>query len=472
MNRQSELLKNIDWLSIFLYTLLVFMGWLNIYAAVYDESHSNILDIDLKYGKQLLWIGAAFVLGIFILLTDSKFFTAFSFVIYGLTVGLLAAVLVFGVESHGARSWFEIGGIRIQPAEFGKFATCLAIANVMSRHGFKIMRFSSLALIGLLLAIPAGLIVLQNDTGSALVYSSFILVMYREGLHGSLLLLCFIAIAIFIFTLIYPPIVVLSLIIAGTLIAFLYYRQNKQEFYRIIIFLVSCFLFLLFLKWLFEFNIGNERLLLYAYLSTGFVICFIYKRKMKHILLVLLASWVCIGATVGVDYAFEKLQPHQKDRINNLLGIETDLTGAGYNVNQSKIAIGSGGLLGKGFLQGTQTKFNFVPEQSTDFIFCTVGEEWGFVGSAILIGLLMAFILRIIYLAERQRSDFSRIYGYGVASILFFHVAINIGMTIGMAPVIGIPLPFFSYGGSSLWAFTILIFIFLRLDANRLQVFS
>ena len=473
MNRQSELLKNIDWLSIFLYTLLVFMGWLNIYAAVYDESHSNILDIDLKYGKQLLWIGAAFVLGIFILLTDSKFFTAFSFVIYGLTVGLLAAVLVFGVESHGARSWFEIGGIRIQPAEFGKFATCLAIANVMSRHGFKIMRFSSLALIGLLLAIPAGLIVLQNDTGSALVYSSFILVMYREGLHGSLLLLCFIAIAIFIFTLIYPPIVVLSLIIAGTLIAFLYYRQNKQEFYRIIIFLVSCFLFLLFLKWLFEFNIGNERLLLYAYLSTGLIgIYFIYKRKMKHILLVLLASWVCIGATVGVDYAFEKLQPHQKDRINNLLGIETDLTGAGYNVNQSKIAIGSGGLLGKGFLQRTQTKFNFVPEQSTDFIFCTVGEEWGFVGSAILIGLLMAFILRIIYLAERQRSDFSRIYGYGVASILFFHVAINIGMTIGMAPVIGIPLPFFSYGGSSLWAFTILIFIFLRLDANRLQVFS
>ena len=473
MNRQSELLKNIDWLSIFLYTLLVFMGWLNIYAAVYDESHSNILDIDLKYGKQLLWIGAAFVLGIFILLTDSKFFTAFSFVIYGLTVGLLAAVLVFGVESHGARSWFEIGGIRIQPAEFGKFATCLAIANVMSRHGFKIMRFSSLALIGLLLAIPAGLIVLQNDTGSALVYSSFILVMYREGLHGSLLLLCFIAIAIFIFTLIYPPIVVLSLIIAGTLIAFLYYRQNKQEFYRIIIFLVSCFLFLLFLKWLFEFNIGNERLLLYAYLSTGLIgIYFIYKRKMKHILLVLLASWVCIGATVGVDYAFEKLQPHQKDRINNLLGIETDLTGAGYNVNQSKIAIGSGGLLGKGFLQGTQTKFNFVPEQSTDFIFCTVGVEWGFVGSAILIGLLMAFILRIIYLAERQRSDFSRIYGYGVASILFFHVAINIGMTIGMAPVIGIPLPFFSYGGSSLWAFTILIFIFLRLDANRLQVFS
>lgn len=473
MNRQTELLKNIDWLSVFLYTVLVIMGWLNIYAAVYDDNHSNIFDLTTKYGKQFLWIGAAAVLAFFIMLTDSKFFTAFSFVIYGLIIGLLAAVLVFGVESHGARSWFEIGGIRIQPAEFGKFATCLAIANVMSRHGFKMMRFSSLALIGLLLMLPLGLIILQNDTGSALVYSSFILVMYREGLHGSLLLLCFITVAIFIFTLLYPPVTVISLIITGALIAFLYYRQNKQELYRIIAFLIGTFVFLLFMKWLFDLSVGNDRLLMYTYLLTCLVsVYFIYKRKMRHIMLVMLASWLCLGATVGVEYAFDKLQPHQKDRINNLLGIETDLNGAGYNVNQSKIAIGSGGLTGKGFLQGTQTKYNFVPEQSTDFIFCTVGEEWGFLGTTLVIGLLMALILRIIYLAERQRSDFSRIYGYGVASILFFHVTINIGMTIGMAPVIGIPLPFFSYGGSSLWAFTILIFIFLRLDANRLQVFS
>lgn len=473
MNRKSELLKNIDWLSVFLYAVLVFMGWINIYAAVYDESHSSIFDLTTRYGKQFIWIGAACVLAFFIMLTDSKFFTAFSFVIYGLVIGLLAAVLVLGVESHGARSWFELGGIRIQPAEFGKFATCLAIANVMSRHGFKIMRFSSLALIGLILAIPAGLIILQNDTGSALVYSSFILVMYREGLHGSLLLLCFITVAIFVFTLIYPPVIVVSLIIIGSLIAFLYYRQNKQEFYRVFLFLTSVFLFMLFLRWLLEIPVEIERLLLFSYLLTCLVgIYYIYRRKMKHVMLVLLASWMCLGATVGVDYAFEKLQPHQKDRINNLLGIETDLTGAGYNVNQSKIAIGSGGLSGKGFLQGTQTKFNFVPEQSTDFIFCTVGEEWGFLGSTIVVVLLMVFILRIVRLSERQRSDFSRIYGYGVASILFFHVAINIGMTIGMAPVIGIPLPFFSYGGSSLWAFTVLIFIFLRLDANRLQVFS
>lgn len=473
MNRQYDLIKNLDWLSIFLYVVLVFMGWLNIYAAVYDDNHSSILDISQKYGKQLIWIGAAFVLGFLVLLTDSKFFTAFSFILYGLLIGLLVSVLLFGKEVHGARSWFELGGVRLQPAEFAKFATALAVANVMSRHGFKMMRFSSLFQVGLLLFIPAALIIFQNDTGSALVYSSFLLVMYREGLHGSILFLLFITVILFIFTLLYSPLTVLIIIIASTLAAFLYYRQNKYELYRIIIFLAGCIVSFLFIRWLFALTISNERILLYSYLLMNlFGIYFIYKRKMKHILLVMLASWLCIGTTITVDYAFDKLQPHQKDRINNLLGIESDLTGAGYNVNQSKIAIGSGGFSGKGFLQGTQTKFNFVPEQSTDFIFCTVGEEWGFVGSTVVLLLFLAFILRMIALAERQRSDFSRVYGYSVACILFFHVAINVGMTIGIAPVIGIPLPFFSYGGSSLWAFTLLIFIFLRLDANRLQVFS
>lgn len=473
MNRQSSLLRNIDWISVTLFIALVMIGWINIYAAVYDDSHSSILDISQKYGKQLLWIGAAFLLAFIILLTDSKFFTAFSFVIYGLIIGSLAAVLVLGTEVNGSRSWFELGGIRIQPAEFGKFATNLAIANVMSRHGFKIMRFTSLLQIGILLLIPAALIILQNDTGSALVYSSFMLVMYREGLHGSILLLFVITVALFIFTLLYSPLTVMIMIIGGTLMAFLYYRQNRQELTRILILLCSCFIFSIFLRWLLEFNVTDARLLLYSYIITNIVgIFYIYKRKMKHVIWILLSSWLCISATIGVDYAFSKLQSHQKDRINNLLGIENDLTGAGYNVNQSKIAIGSGGFIGKGFLQGTQTKYNFVPEQSTDFIFCTVGEEWGFIGSTVVIILLTGLILRIIFLSERQRSDFSRIYGYGVAAILFFHVAINIGMTIGIAPVIGIPLPFFSYGGSSLWAFTILIFIFLRLDANRLQVFS
>ena len=471
-SRSNNLLANIDWVSILLYLLLVLIGWLNIYAAVYDENHSSIFDISQKYGKQLIWIGAAFVLAFLVLLTDSKFFTTFSMVIYGIMIFLLIAVLFFGTETKGARSWFEVGDFRIQPAEFAKFATNLAIAYVMSRHNFKVMRFSSLLTIGLILALPSGLIILQNDTGSALVYSSFILVLFREGLHGSILLLCFVAAAIFIMALLYTPFTVLLVIIGGTLIAFYYYRHDIRELFQIILFIGCGFGLFVLIKWMFNLLISDYYMLLTVYVITSITAIYpIYKRKMKNMITLLLISWLCVGAAPSVNYAFDHLQPHQQDRINELLGIRVDPKGTGYNVTQSKIAIGSGGLLGKGFLQGTQTKLNFVPEQSTDFIFCTVGEEWGFVGSTFIIVLLAVFILRIIKLAERQRSSFSRIYGYGVASILFFHVAVNIGMTIGMAPVIGIPLPFFSYGGSSLWSFTILIFIFLRLDANRLQVF-
>ncbi|MDY5011827.1 MAG: rod shape-determining protein RodA [Butyricimonas virosa] len=471
-SRSNNLLANIDWVSILLYLLLVLIGWLNIYAAVYDENHSSIFDISQKYGKQLIWIGAAFVLAFLVLLTDSKFFTTFSMVIYGIMIFLLIAVLFLGTETKGARSWFEVGDFRIQPAEFAKFATNLAIAYVMSRHNFKVMRFSSLLTIGLILALPSGLIILQNDTGSALVYSSFILVLFREGLHGSILLLCFVAAAIFIMALLYSPFTVLLVIIGGTLIAFYYYRHDIRELFQIILFIGCGFGLFVLIKWMFNLLISDYYMLLTVYVITSITAIYpIYKRKMKNMITLLLISWLCVGAAPSVNYAFDHLQPHQQDRINELLGIRVDPKGTGYNVTQSKIAIGSGGLLGKGFLQGTQTKLNFVPEQSTDFIFCTVGEEWGFVGSTFIIVLLAVFILRIIKLAERQRSSFSRIYGYGVASILFFHVAVNIGMTIGIAPVIGIPLPFFSYGGSSLWSFTILIFIFLRLDANRLQVF-
>lgn len=471
-SRSNNLLANIDWISILLYMLLVLIGWLNIYAAVYDENHSSIFDLSQKYGKQLIWIGAAFVLAFLVLLTDSKFFTTFSMVIYGIMIFLLIAVLFFGTETKGARSWFEVGDFRIQPAEFAKFATNLAIAYVMSRHNFKVMRFSSLVTIGVILALPAGLIILQNDTGSALVYSSFILVLFREGLHGSILLLCFVAAAIFIMALLYSPFTVLLVIIGGTLIAFYYYRHDIRELFQIILFIGGGFALFEGIKWIFHLSISDYYMLLIVYAITSIAAIFpIYKRKMKHMITLLAISWLCVGAAPSVTYAFDHLQPHQQDRINELLGIKVDPKGTGYNVTQSKIAIGSGGFFGKGFLEGTQTKLNFVPEQSTDFIFCTVGEEWGFIGSTFVIVLLLAFILRIIKLAERQRSSFSRIYGYGVASILFFHLAINIGMTIGMAPVIGIPLPFFSYGGSSLWSFTILIFIFLRLDANRLQVF-
>ena len=438
-SRSNNLLANIDWVSILLYLLLVLIGWLNIYAAVYDENHSSIFDISQKYGKQLIWIGAAFVLAFLVLLTDSKFFTTFSMVIYGIMIFLLIAVLFFGTETKGARSWFEVGDFRIQPAEFAKFATNLAIAYVMSRHNFKVMRFSSLLTIGLILALPSGLIILQNDTGSALVYSSFILVLFREGLHGSILLLCFVAAAIFIMALLYSPFTVLLVIIGGTLIAFYYYRHDIRELFQIILFIGCGFGLFVLIKWMFNLLISDYYMLLTVYVITSITAIYpIYKRKMKNMITLLLISWLCVGAAPSVNYAFDHLQPHQQDRINELLGIRVDPKGTGYNVTQSKIAIGSGGLLGKGFLQGTQTKLNFVPEQSTDFIFCTVGEEWGFVGSTFIIVLLAVFILRIIKLAERQRSSFSRIYGYGVASILFFHVAVNIGMTIGMAPVIGI----------------------------------
>ena len=471
-NRPHNLLTNIDWISILLYTILVLMGWLNIYAATYDESHSSILDFSQRYGKQLVWIAAAFGIGFIILLTDSKFFTAFSMIIYGGMILLLVLVLIVGEESKGARSWFELGSVRVQPAEFAKFATCLAIAHVMSRHNFQVMRFSNLLLLGFLLAFPAGLIILQNDTGSALVYSSFILVFYREGMHGSILLLCFVATALFVISILYAPFVVLATILCGALVAHYYYRHDLRETLFIALLLTALFFLGYLLRWLFHWDITNFHLLLGAYVLISVASLYpVYKRKLNRMVLLLLVSWACVGISASVDVMFDKLQPHQQARINELLGVIEDSKGVGYNVTQSKIAIGSGGLTGKGFLQGTQTKYNFVPEQSTDFIFCTVGEEWGFMGSTIVILLFLAFILRIVKLAERQRSTFSRVYGYGVASILFFHVAVNIGMTIGMMPVIGIPLPFFSYGGSSLWAFTILIFIFLRLDSNRLQVF-
>ena len=305
MNRETKLLKNIDWVTILIYLALVFIGWLNIYAAVYDENHSSIFDITQSYGKQLMWIGTAFVLATFIMLIDSKFFTTFSIPIYVLVMLSLMAVLVFGVESKGARSWFDIGGIRIQPAEFGKFATCLAIANVISRHGFKMMRLGSLCLVGLLLLIPAGLIILQNDTGSALVYSSFLLVMYREGLHGSILLLCFIVVLIFILTLLYSSFVVSIILIIGALIAFLYYRQNRGEFYRLFLFIALSFALLKGLKMWLGWQVSDLRLLLSVYALASLAgIFFIYKRKMKSVLFVLLAVEDIAGNGAAVRAVF------------------------------------------------------------------------------------------------------------------------------------------------------------------------
>jgi rod shape determining protein RodA len=419
VRQEKGTIKNLDWPIVMLYLVLVFMGWLNIYAAVYNEEHQSIFDMTQNYGRQLFWIVTSFVICGIILTIDSNFYSTFSWPIYGFMILVLISVLFLGVEVKGSRSWIAIGEFRLQPAEFAKFATCLGLAKYLSDINIKMDHLKHKLIAGLIIAVPPLIIIAQNETGSALVFGAFIFVLYREGLSGNYLLLGLLAVLLFILALLFDKLILIS-ILAG----------------------VSFLLFLL-----------------------------IKRKKFSKILTIAGFFIITSGMVFSVDYVFEtKLQPHQKKRINVLLGKELDLKGAGYNVNQSKIAIGSGGFFGKGFLQGTQTKYNFVPEQSTDFIFCTIGEEWGFLGSSVVIFLFVFLLIRIITIAERQRSSFSRIYGYGVASIIFFHLTINIGMTIGLAPVIGIPLPFFSYGGSSLWSFTILLFIFLKLDSGRMYI--
>ncbi len=417
MREQGGIFKNIDPLLVGLYLIMVLMGWLNIYASVYNEEHQSIVDFTQKYGKQLIWIGTALLLAIIILILDGNFYAAFSYPVYGISIISLILVLFIGKEISGSKSWFRLGEFGIQPAEFAKFATNMALAKFLSNITIKMTDARTKVISVALILLPILLILVENETGCALVFFAFILVLYREGLSGNILLLGSAAAILFVLALLISKFILIGIIVGIALILILVVRRNRSN--MAIIF--GCLIF--------------------------------------------------ASATIySVDYAFNHLESHQKKRINVFLGKETDKKKAGYNVNQSLIAIGSGGFLGKGYLQGTQTKYDFVPEQSTDFIFCTVGEEWGFVGTFTVIALFIALLLRILFIAERQRSPYTRIYGYGVASILFFHLLVNIGMTIGLAPVIGIPLPFFSYGGSSLWSFTILLFIFIKMDAYRLQV--
>ncbi|MDQ2179862.1 rod shape-determining protein RodA [Marinifilum sp. D714] len=472
MTRRVSLIKNLDWWTILLYALLVFLGWINIYAAVYNEEHQSIFDISQRYGKQLMWIGAAAVLAIVILIVESKFYSAFAYPTYIFMLILLVAVLLLGRDIKGAKSWIELGAIRFQPAEFAKFATCLAISRYITQYNFKIHKIKSLFISAVILFTPMALIVLQGDAGSALVYSVFLLVLYREGLSGVVLFLAFIAALLFVFTLLWSKFTVLLIIVCTSLIVAKVYGLKWLSFVKAILLLGLGFALVWLIAKGVKVEISNYLILIISLgLSAIPFWVHTYKNKLKNVAWTILIVFGSIFYTFSVGYIFENiLEVHQRTRINELLGIESNPYGSGYNVAQSKIAIGSGGFSGKGFLNGTQTKFKFVPEQSTDFIFCTVGEEWGFVGSSFVLILLLTLILRLLFLAERQRSPFSRVYGYGVACILFFHLAINVGMTIGLAPVIGIPLPFFSYGGSSLWSFTILLFIFLRLDANRLEL--
>lgn len=469
MARRNSIVSNIDWLTVFLYIVLVILGWLNIYAAVYSEEHNSIFDFSQRYGKQLIWICLAFVLVIIIMLSDSKIYTVFAYFIYGAIILLLLSTLVVGREVNGAKSWIQFGSFGLQPAEFAKFATALAVAKLMSPFGFKLNTFRSYVQVGALLLLPMGIILLQNDTGSAMVFGSFILVLYREGLPGWLLVFLLFVVMLFISTLIFSiPVIIIALYIIG-IVMFIINTKRTKDAIRITITALGIAAIMYVASAIFDYEIKiNYYFLLPVAVSVIIAVVYSYFARVKYALTVAAFIVVSVAMSLSTEFVFNNvLETHHQKRINDLLGIESDPLGWGYNVNQSKIAIGSGGFSGKGFLEGTQTKFNFVPEQSTDFIFCTVGEEWGFVGSFVVLFLFGAFFLRLIKLAERQREAFSRIYGYAVVSIIFFHVAVNIGMTVGLFPVIGIPLPFFSYGGSSLWAFTILLFIFLKLDSNR-----
>lgn len=474
MQKKNNVWANVDWITISIYLAMMFIGWINIYAAVYNEEHKSIFDMTQQYGKQLMWIGAAIFIAVLMINTDSKFFVTFSFPIYIFFILVLLSVLIIGSEVKGAKSWIQIGNFSIQPSEFMKMATSLALARYISSYNFKMHSVKSLLTLAGILIVPVGLIFLQNDTGSAIVFGVFLLVLYREGLNGIVLFFSFLIALVFIFTMVFDPFTtILILTIAAFLINYLIRRKTKRNLIGMAVF-TSIFLVL----WLGNYLLGGNVDPLYFIFAAAVIssiLFFLWAIMLhKHSLAILIGIYFgAVLFSVSVDYVFHNImEQHQRDRINELLGIQSDILGAGYNVNQSKIAIGSGGLFGKGFLQGTQTKFDFVPEQSTDFIFCTVGEEWGFFGTTAVIGLFMGLLMRLIYLAERNRSRFSRVYGYCVATILFFHFAVNIGMTIGLAPVVGIPLPFFSYGGSSLWSFTLLLFVFIRLDASRFEQLS
>ncbi|WP_417593054.1 rod shape-determining protein RodA [Owenweeksia hongkongensis] len=418
MRSNGSLFQNIDWILVFLYFALALLGWLNIYAAVYNEEFSSIFDMSQKYGKQLLWIGTSVVIILVIMFADATLFQTLAFPIYIISILSLLGLFVFGKEIAGAQSWYAFGSFSLQPSEFAKFATALATAKYLSTKGVSMNSWKDRFVALIIVFLPAAIIIPQPDPGSALVYSAFFLVFYREGLSGNYIFAGFALVILFILSLLISP--------------------------------LYLFLFI-------------------AAIAGIFI--FLYRRSRGAIVRIVALSLLAIGFIQSVDYTFNNvLEDRHRNRINILLGKAHDPKGIGYNTAQSMIAIGSGGLTGKGYLEGTQTKFDFVPEQSTDFIFCTVGEEWGFVGSSVVVILFILLFFRIIIVAERQKSAFSRIYGYSVASILFFHFAVNIAMTIGLAPVVGIPLPFFSYGGSSLWGFTLLLFIFIKLDSNRMEI--
>ena len=477
-NTNESILKHIDWGTVIIYLLLVIIGAVSIYAASYDFDNANIFDFKEFSGKQLTWIGLSFILGLALLLIDFRMYETYAYPIYCAMILLLIVTIFIAKDINGSRSWLVLGPVSLQPAEFAKFATALALAKLFNGYNFKLnakpMNYVASLLIILL---PVGLILAQKETGSALVYFSLFFVLYREGMSGLILFSALCAITYFVITVKFTDILFMDIVTGDFIVIMLImiimvgmlsiYCKKGIIARNVLGGFITSIVLLLVLNY-FDVNIpGKIYLLVTILIACVYCVIKLYHSIARRLMVVIAFVIISIVFSFSINIAFQKLRPHQQNRILVTLGIKEDPRGVGYNVNQSMIAIGSGGFTGKGFLNGTQTKLKYVPEQHTDFIFCTIGEEEGFLGSTITTLLFLALILRVISIAERQPTTFGRVYGYCVASYFMFHFIINIGMVIGLCPVIGIPLPFISYGGSSLWGFTILLFILLRIDAAR-----
>ena len=478
--KNKGVLRSLDWWTVLIYLALLTFGWFSVCGACYTYGETDLLSLSSRSGMQVVWIGTSLLLGLTLLLLDDRFYETFAYVLFGLLLVLLFATIFNPHSIKGSRSWLVLGPLRLQPAEFAKFATALALAKFMSRYGYEIHKWKDFLVTLAIIFVPMLFIVMQRETGSALVYLCFFLMLYREGMTGSVLFTGVAMVVYFVVGIRYADVmlldtptsvgkfVVLLLIHVFTAAMVWLFCKNKRDALHIMeLCLGVTAVCIAFSVYVIPFDVVIVQLILSA-LLIGYLLWQAMGTRIRNYYWVALFSFGSVVFFNSADYALNNiLEPHQRTRINVLLGLEEDLRGAGYNVNQSKIAIGSGGLEGKGFLNGTQTKLKYVPEQDTDFIFCTVGEEEGFVGAAGVLLLFLALILRLIHLSERQPFRFGRIYGYCVLSVFLFHVFINVGMVLGLTPVIGIPLPFFSYGGSSLWGFTFLLFIFLRIDAGR-----
>ena len=479
-DKQPSVLRSLDWWTIGIYVALLAFGWISVCGASYNYGDTDILSLGTRSGMQIVWIGTSICLGFVLLMLDDRFYDTFAYIIYGVLLLLLFATIFNPHDIKGSHSWLVLGPLRLQPAEFGKFATALAIAKLMSTYGFSMQRWKDFAAAVTIILLPMLFIIGQRETGSALVYLSFFLMLYREGMPGSILFTGVAMVIYFVVGIRYEDtflwdtptsvgkFTVLLLVQIFSAVMVQVYCDDKKKTRLLLAYCVgTTLIFLLFSEYVIPFDIVWVQIIL----SAAIIGYLLYQALSTHIanyLYIVMFTLGSIAFFYSADYVLNNvMEPHQRVRINVLLGLDEDLAGAGYNVHQSEIAIGSGGLEGKGFLNGTQTKLKFVPEQDTDFIFCTVGEEEGFLGSATVLILFLALILRLIHLAERQPFKFGRVYGYCVLSVFLFHVFINVGMVLGLTPVIGIPLPFFSYGGSSLWGFTLLLFIFLRIDAGR-----